>query len=253
MNSMNHIHDNWEFATEKECETAYGCSALSNSGFNLPSDDNSSQGDTEYLSDDGVQSPFDQVVAEFYKSAASSSHTHQEQLRKYQQEVLATVQKLPDRTDTKLIAIIRKILNEEVHDMQCSNHQSNERMYDLKKDVQKTMSEVTAALKHMGKDISEIQLRLARLVAAAAAAPSKSRSTTPAGMHKAEQGKGLTVFRVQRDWEKENAKALKLVCRNCDKEGHTWGECWKPINQHKRGGTKNVSDVRRNLWNTQNA
>jgi hypothetical protein len=235
MNSMNHIHENWEFATEKECETAYGCSALSNSGFNLPSDDNSSQGDTEYLSDDGVQSPLDQVVAEFYKSAASSSHTHQEQLRKFQQEVLATVQKLPDRTDAKLIATIRKILNEEVHDMQCSNHQSNERMYDLKRDVQKTMSENTAALKHMGRDISEIQLRLARLVAAAAAAPSKSRSTTPAGMHKAEQGKGLTVFRAQRDWEKE-----KLVCRNCDKEGHTWGECWKPFTNTK-GEKPNMS------------
>ena len=25
------------------------------------------------------------------------------------------------------------------------------------------------------------------------------------------------------------------------------------IHQHKRGGTKNVSDVRKNLWNTQNA
>ena len=78
MNSMNHIHENWEFATENECETAYGCSALSNSGFNLTPDDNSSQGDTEYLSDDGVQSWIDQLMAEISQAQAKSDHTRRE-------------------------------------------------------------------------------------------------------------------------------------------------------------------------------
>jgi hypothetical protein len=206
MNSMNHIHENWEFATEKECETAYGCSALSNSGFNLTTDDNSSQGDTEHLSDDGVQSPIDQMMAELHKQRTTSDHILEDKLRNWKQEVLATVQKQPDRTDTKLITTIRAIMTKEMLAMQCSNEQTNARMYDLKNKLLKQMDEITTMVKHMGKDLSEIHLRLAK--ADAAAAPSKSRSTTPAGMYKAEQqANGLTIFKVPK---KPNSKSTKM-------------------------------------------
>jgi hypothetical protein len=217
MNSMNHIHENWEFATENECETAYGCSALSNSGFNLTPDDNSSQGDTEYLSDDGVQSWIDQLMAEISKAQAKSDHILDEKLRNWKQEVLAIVQKQPDRTDEKLLVTIRAILTKEMLEMQCSNQQTNARMYDLKKDMLKQMGEITDLVKYMGKDLSEIHLRLA----ITAAEKSKSRSITPAGMYKAEhQANGLTIYKIPK--RPNNAKALKGKCRNCDKEGHTW-------------------------------
>jgi hypothetical protein len=88
---------------------------------------------------------------------------------------LAIVQKQPDRTDAKLLATIRAILTKETLEMQCSNAQTNARMYDLKKDLLKQMGEITAVVKYMGKDLSEIQLRLA----ITAAEKSKSRSTTP--------------------------------------------------------------------------